>query len=284
MAVRVASSLKLAVTFVACLPFFAQADSSASGVSGPWSVSIGVKKIREQELKFDSATDTLVVGAQSVTIDSSGGTEKIERDDAILRLGYQLNPVIKFSGLLGTTKVHSLNVFDAATGSVYGVGISAIRPSSSAMALGIYADVLRSTSKEDNVPVYFNATSSDGIPFGYVRGDVELDNKLESTELNLAIVATYNASFVKPYFGFLYSTISGNYSAHLDGVVSSCDLTCTSASPSTMTLDEKAEISLDSQLGLTLGIDAIIADNTSVGIGAIFGTRTEYYAHAEITF
>lgn len=139
------------LSFVAFFPVSAIADSAATGVSGPWSVNIEFRKIMEQKLKFDGSTDTLVIGTQTASLDSSGGTEKIKRDDAMLKIGYQISPSAKISVLFGTTKVNSTNIFDAAKGSSYGFGFAATMPATSAWTMGWSADVLRSTAKENNV-------------------------------------------------------------------------------------------------------------------------------------
>lgn len=283
MVVRFGFAVSCASVFVAFLPVSVIADSAATGVSGPWSINVELRKVMEQKLKFDSSTDSFVVGTQTANWESSGGTEKIKREDALLKIAYQVTPIAKFSALVGTTKVHSSDIFDATKGSTYGIGFTATMPSTSTWAMGLSADILRSTAKENGVPINFYANSSDGLPapFSVVYGDVKLDNKLESTQLNLSAVATYNSANTKPYFGLLYSSVSGKYTAHLHGNVTACSGPCLS---SAMTLDEKTDISLDSQLGLIFGANTAIADNASIGIGAIFGTRTEYFAQVGMAF
>jgi len=222
---------------------------------------------------------------------------KLLMEEALIRIGYKLSPAFEFHGILGTARPESGDMFllGPRDGLVFGAGMSASPLSDSTWKSNFGLEVTHTNVKDsrgsEEVTGYFIVETVNGlatVPFnGIATGNAEL----QLTKIELSALATYKTGFTEPYIGALYSIASGTLKTQLLNlrafICQSPSDPCSELNAVPLNSDgdqKKQEISLDSQLGLTLGFNAHVTDAMNIGFGAIVGTRTQYSAHVEYSF
>lgn len=265
------------------------AESDVSNSHSAVTVGLELNKITEIKYVLDASSADLTLGSESSTLESDKESAKFTGEEALVRIGVRISPAIEFHGILGNTKSKSNNFFDSKNGLLFGAGVSATPPSSSSWKSNIGFEVTRTTVKESGASLGFNASSDDGVTvknyYGTGTGTVEL----QLTKIDLSALAIYKTGSTEPYMGLMYSIISGTLDTKLRGTASGYSYPSgggivTNLPSIPFTIDESRDVSLDSQMGLTLGFNAHVADAMDIGFGAMVGTRTQYSAHVEYSF
>lgn len=245
------------------------------------------------DLELNSSTTKYTLDTASGEPGSASST-KLLMEEALIRIGYKISPAVEFHGILGTARPESGDLFllGPRDGFVFGAGMSAAPPSDSTWKSNFGLEVTHTNVKDSrgsqNLTGYFSASTMNGVETIPISGIATGSAELQLTKIELSVLATYKTGFTEPYIGALYSIVSGTFKTKLETLKL---FYCPSASDPCSELDaisyspaENQDISLDSQMGLTLGFNAHVADAMNIGFGAIVGTRTQYSAHVEYAF
>ena len=285
--VAICSVLTIGAVFATGNSAVAESDVT----NGHSAVTVGLELNRITNVKYvlDASSADFKLGATSSTLDSSKETAKFTGEEALLRIGTRISPAIEFHGVFGNAKYKSRDFIDSKNGLLFGAGMSVSPSSSASWKSNLGFEVTRATVKESGVSQSFSARSDDGVTYKQVFGKGTGSAELQLTKIDLSALAIYKVGFADPYIGLMYSITSGTLKTKLRGIASGSSFpsgggAVTIIPTTTFTVDESRDVSLDSQMGLTLGFDARIADAMNIGFGAIVGTRTQYSAHLEYSF
>lgn len=267
----------------------ALAEFDVSNSQSTVTVGLELNKITEIKYTFDATSADLTLGSESSTLESDKESAKFTGEEAVIRIGIRTSPIFEFHGMLGNTKSKSDNFLDSKNSLLFGAGISATPPSSSSWKSNLGLEIIRTTVKEKGASLGFNASSNDGMTVENYSGTGTGTVELQLTKIDLSALAIYKTGFTEPYIGLMYSIVSGTLDTKLRGTATGYSYPSggglvTNLPPVPFTIDESRDVSLDSQMGLTLGFNAHVADAMNIGFGAIVGTRTQYSAHVEYSF
>ena len=219
---------------------------------------------------------------------------KLLMEEALIRIGYQISPAFEFHGILGAARPESgdLLFLGARTGLVFGAGMSASPHSDSTWKSNFGLEVTHTNVKDsrgsEEFTGYILLDTFNGLATIPLTGIATGSAELQLTKIELSALATYKTGFTEPYIGALYSLAHGTLKTRLETLKQfycpSANDPCLEFDSTPLNPDEKQDVSLDSQMGLTLGFNAHVADAMNIGFGAIVGTRTQYSAHVEYSF
>lgn len=267
----------------------AVAESDVINAHSALTIGLELNKITEIRYVLDASSADLTLGSESSTLESDKESVKFTGEEALVRVGVRISPAIEFHGILGNTKSKSTNFIDSKNSLLFGAGVSATPPSSSSWKSNLGLDITHTTVKDNGISQGFSAYSNDGVTSESIYGGGTGSAELQLTKIDLSALAIYKTGFTEPYVGLMYSIASGKLERKLHGTanVYSCPSAggvCSSTYSTPFTIDESRDVSLDSQMGLTLGFNAHVAEAMNIGFGAIVGTRTQYSAHVEYSF
>ena len=225
---------------------------------------------------------------------TQASSAKLLMEEALIRIGYTISPAIEFHGILGTARPEPGGLFllGPRNGLVVGAGISTSPQSNATWKSNFGIEVTHTNvkdsrgSEEGSGTLSFNTSNGAVTVPAYIIATGRAE--LQLTKIELSALATYKTGFTEPYIGALYSIARGTLKTKLRTlrayICQSPSNPCSELDATSFTPDGKQDISLDSQMGLTLGFNAHIADAMNIGFGAIVGTRTQYSAHVELSF
>ena len=286
--VAIYSVLTVGVVFATGTAAVAESDLT----NGHSAVTVGLELNRISNTKYvlDASSANLIYGSKSATLESDKESAKFTGEEALIRIGFRISPVLEIHGILGNTKSKSSDFIDSKNGLLFGAGMSASPPSSAPWKSSLGIDVTRATVKDSGTSAGFNAYINTGATTDSVSGVGARSVELQVTKIDLSALAIYKVGVIDPYMGLMYSIVSGTLDTKMRGTANvllpclSGGGVCSPGYSTPFTIDESRDISLDSQMGLTLGFNAHVADAMNIGFGAIVGTRTQYSAHVEFSF
>lgn len=267
----------------------AVAESDVTNGHSAVTVGLELNRISNSKYVLDASSANLIYGSKSATLESDKESAKFTGEEALIRIGFRVSPVLEIHGILGNTKSKSSDFIDSKNGLLFGAGMSASPPSSAPWKSSLGIEVTRATVKDSGTSAGFSAYINTGATTDSVYGVGAGSVELQVTKIDLSALAIYKVGVIEPYMGLMYSIVSGTLDTKIRGTASV--ITCPSAggvcSPgysAPFTIDESRDVSLDSQMGLTVGFNAHVADAMNIGFGAIVGTRTQYSANVEFSF
>lgn len=265
------------------------AEADAASSRSP--VSVGL------ELNSSTTKYALDIARSEPTFGfTQASSAKLLMEEALIRIGYKISPAIEFHGTVGTARPKSggLLLLGPRNGLVVGAGMSTSLLSDSTWKSNFGLEVTHANVKDSRASEEASGTLSYNNSNGAVTVPANIiatgRAELQLTKIELSALATYKTGFTESYFGAVYSIARGTLKTQLLNlrafICQSPSDPCSEldATPLNSGGDGKQDISLDSQMGLTLGFNAHVADAMNIGFGAIVGTRTQYSAHVEFSF